>query len=70
MTQFESSFAKFTQLGDVEQLKKRAINAFFEADAQMEKKRKIVSSESPEREDQNNQGYQQGQHPVLDMPQI
>ena len=49
MTQFESSFAKFNQLGNVEQLKKRAINAFFEADAQMEKKRKIVSSESPEK---------------------
>jgi hypothetical protein len=79
MTQFESSFAKFNQLGSVEQMKKRAINAFFEADAQMEKKRKIVSSESPEKE-QNFENpqlqYRQpnvqkvSRHPVIDMPEI
>lgn len=68
MTQFESSFAKFNRLGDVEQLKKRAINAFFQADAkmaQMEKKRKIASSESPEPQ----QNVQEA-NKLMNMPQI
>jgi hypothetical protein len=50
MTQFESSFAKFNQLGSAEDTKKRAITAFFEADKEFEKKRKIASSESQERD--------------------
>lgn len=51
MTQFESSFAKFNQLGSAEDMKKRAISAFFEADKELEKKRKIASSESQEKND-------------------
>lgn len=67
MTQFESSFAKFNQLGNHEQMKKRAITAFLEADEVAEKKRKILSSESPERDNMNDMA-QESLNDILGIP--
>lgn len=70
MTQFESSFAKFNQLGSAEQMKKRAINAFFEAEEKAESKRKINQSESQERALEDHEYLQESLNKILDMPEI